>query len=103
MYPVVPISSGICAKSFLSFESRFQAQMSKLNSHFSTFKLPEALMAFLLLGNANVDQSQNISVKIYSKIYPYSGPHNKSLGPHVQRTALWLILEHPNMYINRCS
>jgi len=47
---------------FSNFESRFQAQVAKLNSHFVDTEFPEALTAFLLLGNANIDNSQRISI-----------------------------------------
>ena len=45
-----------------NFESRFQAQLAKFNSHFDDLVLSDALMAFLLLGNANIEQSQKISI-----------------------------------------
>lgn len=35
---------------FANFESRFQAQVAKFNSHFADSEFPEALTVFLLLG-----------------------------------------------------
>eukprot|EP00178_Gracilaria_changii_P001339 TRINITY_DN1187_c0_g1_i12.p1 TRINITY_DN1187_c0_g1~~TRINITY_DN1187_c0_g1_i12.p1 ORF type:complete len:348 (-),score=40.05 TRINITY_DN1187_c0_g1_i12:1053-2096(-) len=49
-------------ESFKNFESRFQAQMSKLHAHGSEVKLSEAVLAFALLANAYVDATQRISV-----------------------------------------
>lgn len=49
-------------ESFKNFESRFEAQVSKFNSHSHASKLPEALTAFMLLGNSAVDSSQRVSV-----------------------------------------
>lgn len=48
-------------KGFSNFEHRFQAQLSKFNSHFVEREMFAALTAFLLLGNAIVDSSQRIS------------------------------------------
>jgi len=50
------------SESFIDFESRFEAQISKFNSHSSLARLPDALVAFMLLANSNVDSSQRISV-----------------------------------------
>lgn len=47
---------------FETFEQRLQAQVSKLNSHFVETAFPEALLAFLLIGNSNVDHSQRMSI-----------------------------------------
>ena len=55
-------------KSFISFESRFEAEVSKFNSHSSLARLPDALVAFMLLVNANVDSSQRISVLAASSL-----------------------------------
>ncbi len=49
-------------ESFKNFESRFEAQVAKFNSHSESSKLPEALVAFMLLANSNVDSGQRISV-----------------------------------------
>lgn len=49
-------------ESFLNFESRFAAQVSKFNSHSSDAKLPEALTSFMLLANSNIDNNQRISI-----------------------------------------
>ena len=49
-------------ESFKNFESRFEANVSKFNSHSEICELPESLTAFLLLANANVDNSQKIAV-----------------------------------------
>lgn len=47
---------------FANFESRFQAQVAKLNSHFEDTGFLKALTVFLLLGKANIDNSQRISI-----------------------------------------
>jgi len=49
-------------ESFKNFESRFEAQVSKFNSHADSSKLPDAITAFMLLANSSVDSSQRISV-----------------------------------------
>lgn len=49
-------------ESFKNFESRFQAQVSRLNAHGSEAKLSESLVAFALLANADVDNNQRVSV-----------------------------------------
>lgn len=47
---------------FSNFESRFQAQVAKLNSHFDDTEFPEALTAFFLLGNSNINNSERSSI-----------------------------------------
>lgn len=49
-------------ETFKNFESRFEAKVAKFKSHGSSCNLPEALLAFMLLGNACVDNTQRISV-----------------------------------------
>ena len=49
-------------ESFKNFESRFQAQVSRLNAHGSEARLSDALVAFALLANADVDNNQRVSV-----------------------------------------
>ena len=49
-------------ESFKNFESRFEAQVSKYNSLSTESQLPNALVTFMLLSNANVDSSQRVSV-----------------------------------------
>ena len=49
-------------ETFRNFESRFLAQVSRLNSTSTSSKLPEALRAFMLLANSSVDNGQRISV-----------------------------------------
>eukprot|EP00178_Gracilaria_changii_P016470 TRINITY_DN4728_c0_g1_i1.p1 TRINITY_DN4728_c0_g1~~TRINITY_DN4728_c0_g1_i1.p1 ORF type:complete len:805 (-),score=91.02 TRINITY_DN4728_c0_g1_i1:529-2943(-) len=46
----------------MNFESRFQAQISKLHAHGSAVKLFDAVTAFTLLANADIDPTQRISV-----------------------------------------
>lgn len=41
-----------------SFESRFEAQLSRFNAH-GAGKIPEPLVALLLLSNANIEDSQH--------------------------------------------
>eukprot|EP00171_Calliarthron_tuberculosum_P022021 IDg22021t1 len=50
------------SEKFGDFEFRFSAQVSKFNCHSDLTKLPEALTAFMLLSNSNVDANQRISV-----------------------------------------
>jgi len=50
------------SESFKNFESRFDSQVSKFNAHATTTKLPDSLVAFMLLANANVENNQRISV-----------------------------------------
>lgn len=61
-------------ESFQSFESRFSAQVSRFNAHSKESELPEALTAFMLLANANVDSGQKIS--ILASASPSSVPEN---------------------------
>ncbi len=49
-------------ETFKNFESGFEAQCSKFNSHSDASKLPDALLAFMLMANANLDGSTRISV-----------------------------------------
>ena len=49
-------------ESFKNFESRFEATVSKFNSHSDSSKIPESLTALMLLANSNVDSGQRISV-----------------------------------------
>ena len=48
--------------SFKNFESRFQAQVSRLNAHGSEAKLSDSLISFALLANAEVDINQRVSI-----------------------------------------
>lgn len=49
-------------ESYRNFESRFEAQVNKFNSRSTSTKLPESLLAFMLLANANIDGNQRIRV-----------------------------------------
>ena len=49
-------------ETFLNFESRFEAQISKFNAHSETSKIPASLTALMLLANSKVDSGQRISV-----------------------------------------
>lgn len=49
-------------ESFKNYEARFEAQLSRFHAHSNSCFLPDALTAFMLLANANVDTSQRISV-----------------------------------------
>jgi len=49
-------------ESFRNFEGRFAAQVAKFHAHSDDVKLPESLIAFMLLGNSNIDSGQRISV-----------------------------------------
>jgi len=50
------------AESFKEFEQQFEALSAKFNSHSDETKLPEALLAFMMMANANLDSNQKISV-----------------------------------------
>ena len=50
------------SESFRNFESRFTANVSKFNSHSTSFVLIEAIAAFMLLANSGVDSNQRVSV-----------------------------------------
>ena len=45
-----------------NFELRFSAAVTKFNSLSKTTKLPQCITALMLLSNANIDQSQRVSV-----------------------------------------
>lgn len=47
---------------FRSNQTRFLAQMSKFNSHFSKITLPEYILGWLLLYNVSATPSQSISI-----------------------------------------
>ncbi|CAN8063104.1 unnamed protein product [Agarophyton chilense] len=49
-------------ESVKNFESRFQANVSRLNGHGEAAKLLEALVAFMFLSNCDVDNKQRVSV-----------------------------------------
>lgn len=49
-------------ETFKNFELRFEAEASKFNAHSEVTKLPESLLAFILLANSNVDNGQRVSV-----------------------------------------
>ena len=49
-------------ESFVSFESRFDAQVCKYNATANDDTLPESLISFLLLANANIDDNQRTSI-----------------------------------------
>lgn len=48
--------------SFRSYELRLQAQVPRFYFHFESSAFLESLYAFLLLGNANVDSGQRVSI-----------------------------------------
>ena len=50
------------AESFRNFESRFNANVTKFNAASEATKLPEAITAFMLLSNSNIDNTQRVSV-----------------------------------------
>lgn len=68
---------------FNNYESRFQALISKLHSHGTEVKLSEAVLAFALLANADVDSTQRISVVANSAPRPESF---KDTGTTIGRT-----------------
>ena len=47
---------------FKNFELRFEAQVAKFHAHSDEVKLPEAMVAFMLLANANPETNHRISV-----------------------------------------
>lgn len=49
-------------ESFKTFETRFEAQLSKFNALGSSVSLPESMSALVLLANSKVDSSQRISI-----------------------------------------
>lgn len=49
-------------ESFKNFATRFEAQFTKFNSHSDTTKLPDCLLAFMLLANSNLENNQRVSV-----------------------------------------
>ena len=44
-----------------NFETRFEAQLSRFNSH-KAGSIPDALVALMLLGNSNIDDNQRVSI-----------------------------------------
>lgn len=44
-----------------NFERRFEAQLSRFNSH-NAGKIPDAVVALMLLGNSNIDDNQRVSI-----------------------------------------
>lgn len=63
-------------ENFAEYESRFAAAASKFNSNGASCKLPDSLMAFMLLANSSIDSSQRISV------LAASAPNNEAIGPN---------------------
>ena len=49
------------SESYQNFESKFSAEVSKLNSH-ALNTLPESFRAFMLLAYSSVDTNQHISI-----------------------------------------
>ena len=49
-------------ESFKNFESRFQAQVCRCNATSSSVKLPESLVAFVLLNNSRAENNQRVSI-----------------------------------------
>lgn len=49
-------------ETFKNFESRFDAQISKLNASSGSVQLPEALTALMLLANSSIENGQRVSV-----------------------------------------
>lgn len=61
-------------ESFRYFEQRFEAQVAKFNCHSSKEPmLPDSLIAFVLMANANIDGNQRVS------IHAAASPKNTSL------------------------
>lgn len=49
-------------KAFRNFDSRFEAQVAKLNTYSSSFQIPGASSTLMLFANGNLNGSQRISV-----------------------------------------
>lgn len=49
-------------KSFQSFESKFKAAVCSFNSAVANEPLPQSLVAFILIGNANSNDGQRVSI-----------------------------------------
>lgn len=49
-------------ETFRNFETRFEAQVCRLNASCSGSTLPSALLSFLLLANSRIDSSQRVSI-----------------------------------------
>lgn len=49
-------------ESFTNFESRFSAQLSKVNAIGSSISIVDSMAAFIMLSNADLDNNQRISV-----------------------------------------
>lgn len=50
------------SESVRNYKSRFAAAVSRFNTHAKSCELPEALTAFMLLANSDINSSQRISV-----------------------------------------
>ena len=50
------------SESYKNFETRFDAQVCRLNATCSGSELPSALVSFLLLANSKIDSSQRVSI-----------------------------------------
>lgn len=49
-------------ETFKNFASRFEAHVSRFNAMSASSELPDPLVTFMLLTNANVDSGQRVSV-----------------------------------------
>lgn len=65
-------------ETFRNFESRFDAAVCSYNSAAPSAKLPESLVAFILIGNSDIDDNQRVS--ILSAVAPKQQDNDANIG-----------------------